>query len=117
MDVHYRDFDSVEHELAEAQAGRFRIEPLLFHLAGIPSYLVVAELAINQVLRGQLPRPDFPAALRVAAPPVWWGNAELLFGYARTTTRRIGDWRNVWACSPNARPRRRTPCLLLEASG
>lgn len=33
VDVHYRDLDTVEHELAEAQAGRFRIEPLLFHLA------------------------------------------------------------------------------------
>jgi predicted nucleotidyltransferase len=33
VDVHYRDLDSVEHELAEATAGRFRIEPLLFHLA------------------------------------------------------------------------------------
>lgn len=62
VDVHYRDLDVVEHELAEAKAGRFRVEPLLFHLAGIPSYLVVAELAVNQVLRGELPRPEgYPA--------------------------------------------------------
>ncbi|GAA2769334.1 hypothetical protein GCM10020219_039080 [Nonomuraea dietziae] len=31
----------------------------MFHLAGIPSYLVVAELAVNQVLRGDLPRPEY----------------------------------------------------------
>src|SRR5262245_42906765 len=37
VDVHYRDLDAVEHELAESARGRFRIEPLLFHLAGIPS--------------------------------------------------------------------------------
>ncbi|CAM5336468.1 hypothetical protein SCANM63S_04133 [Streptomyces canarius] len=57
VDVHYRDLDVVAHELAEAEEGRFRVEPLLFHLAGIPTYLVVAELALNQVLRGDLPRP------------------------------------------------------------
>lgn len=83
VDVHYRDLDSVEHELAEARAGRFRIEPLLFHLAGIPSYLVVAELGINEVLRGRLPRPTYPEALRDTAPTTWWSSAELLFGYAR----------------------------------
>ncbi|MEU0214239.1 nucleotidyltransferase domain-containing protein, partial [Streptomyces sp. NPDC006265] len=48
VDVHYRDLDVVEHEVAEAEAGRFRVEPLMFHLAGIPTYLLVAELAINK---------------------------------------------------------------------
>lgn len=76
VDVHYRDLAVVEHELAEARAGRVRIEPLLFHLAGIPTYLVVAELALNRTLRGSLPRPEYPAALRAAAPGVWWGNAD-----------------------------------------
>jgi hypothetical protein len=42
VDVHYRDLDTVEHELGEAAAGRFRIEPLLFYLAGIPTYLAMA---------------------------------------------------------------------------
>jgi hypothetical protein len=84
VDVHYRDLDVVEHELAEAEAGRFRIEPLPFHLAGIPSYLVVAELALNRVLRGELPRPGYPAALRAEAPRVWWRAAEQVFTYART---------------------------------
>jgi predicted nucleotidyltransferase len=90
VDVHYRDLNVVEHELAEAAAGRFRIEPLLFHLAGVPSYLVVAELAIARVLRGELPRPDYPAALRRSAPQVWWGNAELVFEYARVNHARHG---------------------------
>ncbi len=84
VDVHYRDLDVVEHELAEARAGRFHVEPLLFHLAGIPSYLVVGELATGRVLRGELPRPDYPAALREQAPRVWWRTAEQVFGYART---------------------------------
>src|SRR4051794_32097328 len=57
VDVHYRDLDVVEHELAEAEQGRFRVEPLMFHLAGIPTYLLVAELVINKVLCGEVPRP------------------------------------------------------------
>ncbi|MER5440301.1 nucleotidyltransferase domain-containing protein [Streptomyces sp. NPDC002790] len=91
VDVHYRDLDSVEHELAEAEAGRFRIEPLMFHLAGIPSYLVVAELAVNRVLRGEMPRPDgYPAALRKAAPEVWWGRASITLDYAEGNNVPLG---------------------------
>lgn len=83
VDILYRDLDVVEHELAEAQLGRFHWEPLMFHLAGIPSYLVVAELAVNRVLRGTLPRPAFPDALRGAAPPKWRERADLTLRYAR----------------------------------
>ncbi|WP_431776400.1 nucleotidyltransferase domain-containing protein [Streptomyces cucumeris] len=84
VDVHYRDLDVVEHQLAEAGQGRFHWEPLMFHLAGIPSYLLVAELAINRVLRGSLPRPAFPDALRAAAPREWRGRATQRLAYART---------------------------------
>ncbi|MFD5907314.1 nucleotidyltransferase domain-containing protein [Streptomyces massasporeus] len=84
VDVHYRDLDVVEHESAEAEAGRFRVEPLMFHLAGIPTYLLVAELAINKVLRGELPRPDaYPPALRESAPAHWHGMAAATLAYAR----------------------------------
>ncbi|WP_326836150.1 nucleotidyltransferase domain-containing protein [Amycolatopsis rhabdoformis] len=84
VDVHYRDLATVEHELAEARAGRFHWEPLAFHLAGIPSYLVVAELAINEVLRGSLPRPDYPPALQASAPKFWHAAAEQTLTYAKT---------------------------------
>ncbi|MFJ8589923.1 nucleotidyltransferase domain-containing protein [Streptomyces sp. NPDC093598] len=84
VDVHYRDLDVVEHELAEAEQGRFRVEPLMFHLAGIPTYLLVAELAINQVLRGELPRPgSYPRALRASAPAHWHGMATATLAYAK----------------------------------
>ncbi len=84
VDVHYRDLDVVEHELAEAEAGRFHIEPLMFHLAGIPSYIVVAELAVNRVLRGHAPRPDgYPRELRRSAPEQWWGRASAVLHYAQ----------------------------------
>lgn len=84
VDVHYRDLDVVEHELAQAEAGRFRVEPLMFHLAGIPTYLLVAELAINKVLRGELPCPDaYPPALRESAPAHWHGMAAATLAYAK----------------------------------
>ncbi|MFE7899628.1 nucleotidyltransferase domain-containing protein [Streptomyces sp. NPDC057424] len=83
VDVHYRDLAVVEHELAEAEQGRFRVEPLMFHLAGIPTYLLVAELAINRVLRGDLPRPGaYPRALRESAPAHWHGMAAATLAYA-----------------------------------
>ncbi|MET9773750.1 nucleotidyltransferase domain-containing protein [Streptomyces sp. NPDC006367] len=82
VDLHYRDLDVVEHETAQAQAGRFGIEPLMFHLAGIPTYLVVAELAINKVLHGDLPRPAYPEALRATAPDRWHDAATATLAYA-----------------------------------
>lgn len=84
VDVHYRDLDVVEREIADAEDGRFRIEPLMFHLAGIPTYLLAAELAVNRTLRGELPRPSYPAPLRRSAPAQWWDRADALFSYARS---------------------------------
>ncbi|MGW5124612.1 nucleotidyltransferase domain-containing protein [Streptomyces sp. NPDC004069] len=96
VDVHYRDLDVVEHECAEAEEGRFRVEPLLFHLAGIPSYLVVAELAVNRVLRGELPRPaGYPPALRRSAPDHWYGLATATLAYAKAGHAPKGDLTQV----------------------
>jgi hypothetical protein len=90
VDVHYRDLDTIDREIAGTREGRFRIEPLMFHLAGIPSYLVLAELAVSRVLRGHLPRPDYPMALRETAPQIWWGRADRTFGYARANYAPYG---------------------------
>ncbi|MGC0318095.1 nucleotidyltransferase domain-containing protein [Kitasatospora acidiphila] len=91
VDVHYRDLDAVERILTDSQEGRFDIEPLLFHLAGIPSYLLLAELAVNQVLHGSLPRPDYPQALRRAAADEWHGRAALTLGYAKAAYPKGGQ--------------------------
>lgn len=82
-DIHYRDLDVVEHQVAEAEQGRFHCEQLMFHLAGIPSYLVVAELALNEVLSGALPRPAYPSALRSSASARWRETARATLSYAR----------------------------------
>ncbi len=91
VDVHYRDLESVEHELGEARAGRVRIEPLLFHLTGIPTYLIVAELAINITLLGHLPKPSYPDALREAATRVWRDRGDCEFSYARDNHARRAE--------------------------
>ncbi|MER8006444.1 nucleotidyltransferase domain-containing protein [Streptomyces sp. NPDC094149] len=91
VDVHYRDLDVVEREMGEAEEGRFRVEPLLFHLAGIPSYLVVAELAINHVLRGDLPRvASYPAKLRASATARWRDTARATLSYAKVNHAPAG---------------------------
>jgi hypothetical protein len=84
VDVHYRELDDVDRRLAEALEGRFGIERSLFHLAGIPTYIATAELALNRVLHGQLPRPGYPTALRCTASTRWRGEAQATLGYART---------------------------------
>jgi predicted nucleotidyltransferase len=89
-DVHYRDLDVIDREIDGSREGRFSIEPLMFHLAGIPSYLVLAELSVKRVLHGELPTPEYPDALRQRAREVWWGRADATFGYARRYHARQG---------------------------
>ena len=72
FDIHYRNLDVVEHWTREAERGRFEVHILGFHLAGIPTYMLVGELATNRVLAGELPRPAFPEALRMSAPAIGW---------------------------------------------
>jgi hypothetical protein len=91
VDLHYRDLDEVERHLAEAEQGRFKVERLPFYLAGIPTYVVVGELAIARVLVGALPRPGFPAALRERAAQFWAEAARLSLDYAEGVYATRGD--------------------------
>jgi predicted nucleotidyltransferase len=95
VDLMWRDLTVVEHEIAESESGRFRVEPLMFHLAGIPTYLLLAELAVNHVLTGSLPSPAYPAALRTTAGRYWVERAELTLSYAADAHARHG---RVTAC-------------------
>lgn len=55
-EVIYRDLDSVEHWVAEADRGRFEIDAVDGWLAGMPTYVLVGELATCEALAGELPR-------------------------------------------------------------
>jgi hypothetical protein len=70
-DVISRDLDAVEHWVSEAGEGRFEIDAVDDWLAGRPTYALVGELAACEMLSGELPRPEFPAALREPAARRW----------------------------------------------
>jgi hypothetical protein len=70
-DVTNRDLDAVEHWVSGGSEGRFEIEAVDGWLAGMPTYVLVAELASGEALAGELPRPEFPAALGEAATRRW----------------------------------------------
>jgi hypothetical protein len=72
VDLIYRNVDEVLHWTSEAEEGRFEIQREVGHVAGIATYVLAGELAINEVLRGQLPRPAFPPNLRETAPRLWF---------------------------------------------
>jgi predicted nucleotidyltransferase len=91
VDVHYRDLDQVEHWCAEAEAGRFQKELLMFYVAGIPTYVVMGELAINRVLAGTLPRPGYPEPLATSAGERWRKDATASLGYAGAALRSRRD--------------------------
>jgi len=90
VDLHYRDLGLIDRLHEDACRGEFTIEPLLFHQAGLPSYILLAELGLNVTLRGELPRWEYPGALRRSAPPVWWDRAELTLFYATEGHARHG---------------------------
>lgn len=71
VDLIYRDLDQVEEWTRDAEQGRFRVYREVGYVAGIPTYVAPAELALQRVLVGSLPKPSFPDALRQTAP-VWW---------------------------------------------
>ncbi len=91
VDVHYRNLHEVSFWCAEAEAGRFEKELLLFYTAGIPTYTVMGELALNVVLEGDLPRPSYPQALADAAAARWAVDANASLGYARSAITARGD--------------------------
>jgi predicted nucleotidyltransferase len=88
VDVLLRDLDVVERWWREAQEGRFEIHHLEGHLAGVPTYLLVGELAANRPLAGRLPSVHFPSALRESAGRTWRWNAAFSLVHAAAHAER-----------------------------
>jgi len=91
VDLLYRDLDVVERWLAEAEAGRYRRFHVEGYVAGMPTYALAGELAVNRVLVGELPRPAvFPAALQTTAVRNWRSSRDFSLMLAETAHAR-GD--------------------------
>ena len=88
VDVLLRDLEVVEHWTERAEAGEFELDALLGYTAGIPTYVLAAELAMGRVLRGSVPRVSFPRKLMEAAPPKWRFCRTFSLEYARGHARR-----------------------------
>jgi Nucleotidyltransferase domain len=82
VDVLYRDLDTVERWLDDAQHGRFEVLSQNGYVVGAPTYLPIGELATCRPIAGDLPRPDFPAALAETAAERWHGRARVALMFA-----------------------------------
>jgi hypothetical protein len=88
VDVLLRDLDVVGHWTRCAGQGEFEIDALLGYVAGVPTYLLSAELASCRLLRGELPSAPFPPKLMAAAPAKWRFCRSFSLDYARMHARR-----------------------------
>jgi hypothetical protein len=81
VDVLLRDLDVIDGWRHDAQVGRFDIDNVEGHIAGLPTYTAIGEIAIAHRLVGELPEATYPDALRTAAGRRWrWNSAfSLLF--------------------------------------
>lgn len=88
VDLLYRDLDFVRHWIDEAEAGRYEVDRVEGCLAGMATYVLVGELALAEVLAGELPRPGFPEALRDSARRRWRASAAFSLAVAETAAER-----------------------------
>jgi hypothetical protein len=88
VDLHWRDLDVVDRVVADAERGEFFVARIPFHVAPIPSYILLAELAMGRTVWGSLPRPGFPDALRTGAATWWRLNASFDLDYAAKLAAR-----------------------------
>ena len=88
VDVLLRDLDAVAHWSRRAEQGEFEVDALLGFVAGVPTYLLTAELASCRALRGELPPAPFPPRLTEKAPPKWRFCRSFSLEWARMHARR-----------------------------
>jgi hypothetical protein len=89
VDVMLRDLDVVERWTAEAQRGVYELDAILGYLAGLPTYVLMAELASGRVLAGELPTiTAMPEPLVSGAPPRWRFARDFSLEYARMLATR-----------------------------
>jgi hypothetical protein len=55
VDLLYRDLDVIQPWLDEAEAGRYELDQVEGYLAGMATYVLAGELALAELLAGELP--------------------------------------------------------------
>jgi hypothetical protein len=91
VDVLLRDLDVVLHWCDEARRGVYEVDALHGYLAGVPTYSLMAELALNRPVHGPLPEVDeYPAELSRAGARRWPFHADFSLQHARMRAER-GD--------------------------
>lgn len=89
VDVMLRDLAVVEHWSAAAERGVYELDAILGYLAGLPTYVLMAELASGRVLAGEIPRVTaMPQALVDGATPRWRFARDFSLEYARMHAAR-----------------------------
>ncbi len=111
-DVHYRDLNIIDREIAESREGRFDIEPLMFHLAGRPSYLVLAELFCTASCPRRTTLWRCASGLRESGGAGLSGHS-IMRG---RTMLHMDGWPSAPGSSPRQRLMRRTRCWPRGAS-
>lgn len=120
VDVLYRDLDTVEGWIRDAQEGRYQVLSQNGYVVGAPTYLPAGELAVCHPISGDLPRPSFPDRLAETAPERWKGTASVSLTFAHGYARAgdavccIGMLSKAVLCVAHARLAERREWVLNE---
>ena len=91
VDVLLRDLDVALQWSEQARRGVYEVDALLGYLAGAPTYLLMAEMALSRPLCGRLPAVgDYPPALAETGARRWRFHADFSLTHARMRAER-GD--------------------------
>ena len=120
VDVLFRDLDTIEGWVGEAEQGRFEVLVQNGYIVGAPTYLPVGELAVCRPITGQLPRPAFSDSLATTASSRWNGRARVALMFAHGHARSddavccAGMLVEAVLCVAHARLARRREWVLNE---
>jgi len=121
VDVLLRDLDVALYWSAQARLGAYELDALLGYLAGVPTYSLMAELALNRTVSGCLPAVgEFPDALSRVGALRWSLHADFSLTHARMRAERgdiagaVGQAAKAVIETAHALACRRGPWLLNE---
>src|SRR5215468_6226343 len=91
VDVLLRDLDVALYWAGQGQLGVYEVDALLGYIAGVPTYSLMAELALNRTVSGYSPAVgEYPHALSQAGARRWAQHSDFSLTHARMRAER-GD--------------------------